>query len=101
MINQSDQFTQICPSAQVDSSLQPGMVMILSAYLNELDATAKMVNDGLVTVGLPPFDGNIKLSTCGHDPKRSIFAGSFVDLREPGLFLIGQVDITLEKGRFN
>src|SRR6266850_3261 len=76
MINQSDQFTQICPSAQINGSLQPGMVMILSAYLNELDATAKMVNDRLVTVGLPPFDGNIKLPTRGHDPKRSIFTGN-------------------------
>src|SRR5882672_9960722 len=101
MVHQSDQLTKIGASAQINGSFQPGVMMIFSTYLNELDASPKMINDRLVTLRLPPFDRDIILSTRGHDPKRSIFSGDFVDLRVPSPFLIGQVNVTLENSRFD
>src|SRR6266404_5351779 len=101
MVHQSYQLTKIGASAQINGSLQPGVMMIFSAYLNELDAPVEMVNDRLVALRLPPLDANIILSTGGHDPKRGIFASDFVNLRGPCLFLIGQVNVTLESCRFD
>src|SRR5260370_33250439 len=96
MIHQSDQFPKTGPSPQIYGSFQPGVVMILSTYLNKLDASAEMIYDRQVALRLPPFDIDIILPTGSHDPKRSILAGDLMDLRVPGLFLSGKMKVTLE-----
>ena len=73
-------------------------MMTLLPDLNKLDSSAEVVHDLLIASRVPPFDGDIVFTPGIDDPKRYGFAGEFVDLGIPGLFLRGQVDVTVEAG---
>jgi hypothetical protein len=87
VIHQADQFAQGGFAAQVDDTLQAGMMMAGATDLNKLDSSLEMIDHGLVALRLPPFDGDVVLPAGGDDPKGSVLPGKFVDLGVPGLFL--------------
>jgi hypothetical protein len=59
-----------------------------------------MMDDLLITLGLPPFDRQIILAARRDNPKRDGLACDFVNLGIPGLLLIGEMNVTLKDGRF-
>ncbi len=65
--------------------------------LHEQDLTAEMLDHRLVPGGVPPFDRVIELTSSADDPERNIHSGDLLDLRHPGLFERGDVDIALER----
>ncbi|HEX9254453.1 MAG TPA: hypothetical protein VF938_02870 [Candidatus Angelobacter sp.] len=67
-----------------------------TANLDELNPTPKMIDDLLVTLRLPPLNGQIVLATRCNNPKRCVLSGDFVDLRVPGFFLAGKMNIAFE-----
>src|SRR5260370_41915188 len=72
------------------------MVVSDTANLDELNPTPKMIDDLLVTLRLPPLNRQIVLATRCNNPKRCVLSGDFVDLRVPGLFLAGEMNIAFE-----
>jgi hypothetical protein len=101
MVHESDQLSDVGFAAQVDRALESGVVMTLITDLDELNSPAKVIHDLLITIGTPPFDGHVVLAASRDDPKRDFLACQFPDLRIPGLFQFGNVDISFEDGGLN
>src|SRR5437667_12089329 len=72
------------------------MVVSDTANLDELNPTPKMIDDLLVTLRLPPLNGQIILATRCNNPQRCVLPGEFVDLRVPGFFHAGKMNIACE-----
>jgi len=53
MVNEPDELPQIRLSAQIDHSLEAGMMVSLPADLHELNLVAESIDDLLVTPGCP------------------------------------------------
>jgi len=80
VVDQPDQFTQTGSSAQINHPFQPGMMMSIFSNLHELNPTAKLIDDLLVALGLPPLDRNVIFSPGRHNPERDLPAGELVNL---------------------
>jgi len=80
VVNEANQLPQAGLAAQVNDAVQAGMVVSVLADLDKLNAAAKMVYDLLVAFRLPPFDGQVVLSSRANDPKRGVFPGNFMNL---------------------
>jgi len=101
VMDQTHQFTQVRLSAQVNDPIQFGMVVPRLPDLDELNPATKMIDDLLITLRLPPLDGNVMFPTGGDNPEGRVLARDFVNLGVPGFFLIREVEVTLERGRLD
>src|SRR3954453_13983212 len=70
--------------------------MALLADLDEVDLAREVVDHLLVTAVVPPLDRVVELPARGEDPVRRAGALLRLDLREPGLLLVREVDVSLE-----
>src|SRR5437867_5435708 len=74
------------------------MMMAKFADLRKKDFATKIIDHLLVSLGSPPFDGHIVFPPGGNDPERGILPRSFMDLRVPRSFQVGEMDVTFESG---
>jgi hypothetical protein len=58
-----------------------------------------MIDDLLITPGLPPFDCQIIFSARCDNPKRNVLARDFPNLRIPRLLLRGEMEVALKRCR--
>src|SRR5215831_17473235 len=101
VIDQPYQFPQVCFSAKINHTLQPGMMVAFFSNLHELNFATKMINDLLKTVRCPPFDRYIVLSAGRNDPERRVLARYLVHLGKPSLLLRRQMNIAAEFSGFD
>lgn len=60
-----------------------------------------MIDNLLVTPGFPPLYGYVMFSAGNNDPKWNCFPNQLLDLRVPSLFILGEVNVSLEQGRLD
>lgn len=101
MVNEANQFAQIRFASKIDYSLKLRMKMPDSADLNKLNFAAEMVDDVLIALSTPPLNSNIVFTARSDDPERKVDAGEFMDLREPGFLLRGEMNVSVESGRLD
>ena len=77
------------------------MIMVLLSDLHENDLALELINDFLITLGLPPFYRHIIFPAGDDDPERGVFSGQFVHLRKPALLQFGNIDVPFELGGFD
>src|ERR1051325_5036571 len=98
MVNEAHQLAEIRLASEVDHAFEFRMMMAECADLYEKDFATKIIDYPLVSIGWPPFNGYIVLPPGCNDPERGPLAGHFMDLRVPGSFQVGEMDITFESG---
>src|SRR5687767_8704069 len=72
------------------------MVMSRCADLHELDFPAKMINDLLVALRVPPLDGEIIFAASSHDPVWNVTPCQLMHLRIPRFLLSREMDIAMK-----
>jgi len=98
VVDQADELAEFGLSAEIDGAVEFGVMISEITDLDKLDAIAEVVDDTLVALMIPPFDGDIELTARDDDPEWDFGAGEFADLGEPGPFGVGEVDIALKLG---
>ena len=96
MVNEPDQLAQRGLPAQVNRTLDPGMMIANGPNLHELHPAAKVIDHLLIPGWTPPLAGDVVLAPGGNDPKWEVAIGDFVDLGIPGFLAIGQMDVAAE-----
>src|SRR5437588_9546030 len=97
MINESYELAQICLSAQIKHAIKTWVKVTSLADLDKKKFFTKMIYYLLIALWLPPFDGDIELSSGANNPEWNILIRSFVYLAEPSSFLLGKMYIALKE----
>ena len=69
--------------------------MVLFPYLNKLNSSREVIDHGLITRGVPPFDREVKFTACGYQPINAI-AHKSAEGPHAVSFIFGQVDIAFK-----
>src|SRR5437867_12041741 len=77
------------------------MIVTVLPALHEPNAAAKMVNNLLSAVRVPPLGCEIRLTATGNDPEPGAETFRLFDLRHPALFELGDVNVAFESVRFD
>ena len=85
-MNETNKLSKRGAASKVNDAFKLGVVVRSVADLDEEDFVPKMIDYFLISLGRPPFDRNVMLTACDHDPKRKISASILMNLRVPGSF---------------
>ena len=99
VIHEADELADGGLLPQIDDTTQRGMMISFRPNLRKEDAAFEMIDDGLPTLGGPPFDGDVVLSSSGKNPIRHIGPNDLCNLRRPCLFNGMEMDVALKQSR--
>lgn len=94
---EADELPDIGFPAQIEHAAQWRVMIAGRSDLNEEDFAPEMIDDGLPSLGGPPFDGDVGFAPGGDDPIRHIRAYDFRDLWRPHFFHWMKMDVAFEK----
>src|SRR5437762_11305935 len=92
--HQSYELSKISFAPQVDDSIEWWMMMMKFSDLYKEQCVGESVDDLLIACRFPPLDCVIELPTGVHYPKRHSDTSEFFDLRDPGAFGVGKMNVT-------
>lgn len=101
VVHEPDELADIRPAAEIEHTAQWRVMIAFRPGLHEEDASAKMIDHGLPSLGAPPFDGDVAFSARGDDPIGNVAADLLGNLRRPHPFQRMKMDVALEKQRRN
>ena len=93
VMDQPDQLPQIGLAAQIDDAAQRTMLVARLPDLDEQDALGEVIDDTLIALVIPPFDGEVPLAAGDHDPERHAPVEDLLDLRNPRLLSRREMDV--------
>ena len=96
MIDELNQFPKCRGEAEIERSIQPGMIVASFADLNELHSTGEVIDNCLPAAPMPPLDGEVILSAGDNDPVRRRSASPLGDQWRCCQFLRRQVNVAAE-----
>src|ERR1041385_8985763 len=73
------------------------MMIAAAAHLYELNSSPIMIDNFLITIRCPPFNGDIVFTSSSDDPKRNSLSSHFMDLGIPGLLLRRKMNVAFEQ----
>ena len=72
------------------------MVVPELTHLDEQDLSAKIIDDPLIALCLPPFDRHIIFAPRSNDPEGRVLSGHLVHLGVPRPFQIREMNVPLK-----
>jgi hypothetical protein len=102
VVHQPHNLSKIGLTDEVDDAFERRVDMAVARFaaLDELDAALIMVDDLLEAIRVGPLGGEVGFAARDDDPELSRQdSGDFLNLRHPGFFLVGQMDVALERMR--
>src|SRR6516165_3623019 len=97
-VNQAHDVAQAGLAAEVENSIQGGVVMLLVTELNEQKAALEAIDNRLPATKMPPLDCVVVLSARHDQPVGHLDSRNLPDHGGLGPFGVGQVDISLDLG---
>ncbi len=101
MVHQAHELAQVGFFTKIDCATQRRVVVVRFSPLDKQDLTAEMFHHGLITLGGPPFNREIRFAARDYNPEWCGFYGQLFDLGKPAFFLIGNVDVAAEFAWFD
>src|SRR5881396_1665702 len=81
VINQTNEFAQRRLPAQIQHTVERGMIVMFFTDLNEEDFSSKLIDDRLPAAEMPPLDCIIQFAARDDNPIRGLKAGDLLDQR--------------------
>ena len=69
VVHEPDEVAQRGLADQVDDAVEPRVPVARLAALHELDTATEMIDDLLITGGVPPLGGEVVLAAADDDPE--------------------------------